>query len=298
MDSIELAIPQRRRSLGGGLEVGRILPFPRRRMVGPFIFFDHMGPSDFAPGLPRSMDVRPHPHIGLSTVTYLFDGEIMHRDSVGSAQAIRPGEVNWMVAGRGISHSERFERARAEGGALHGIQAWVALPREFEETTPSFAHHGQDDLPVFDDAGARVRLVAGSAFGRTAGVATHSPLFYLHAELDAGARLAIPAEYSERALYLVRGTLDVDGVRHAAGQMLVFARAATIVAHALEPCIFMVLGGEPVGERHIYWNFVSSSPDRIAEAAEDWRQGRMKLPDLDNEDFIPLPEDAPRPASR
>lgn len=298
LDSIELAIPQRRRSLGGGLEVGRVLPFPRRRMVGPFIFFDHMGPSDFAAGLPRSMDVRPHPHIGLSTVTYLFEGEIMHRDSVGSEQPIRPGEVNWMVAGSGISHSERFERARAEGGALHGIQAWVALPREHEETTPSFAHHGPSDLPVFEGDGARLRLVAGSAYGHSANVSTHSPLFYVHAELDAGARLELPNDYGERAIYLVRGLVETGGQRHEAGQMLVFAGSRPIAIKALEPATVMLLGGEPVGERHIYWNFVSSSPERIAQAAEDWRQGRMKLPDLDHDEFIPLPDDAPRPASR
>ena len=298
MDSIELAIPQRRRSLGGGFEVGRILPFPRRRMVGPFIFFDHMGPSDFPPGIPRSMDVRAHPHIGLSTVTYLFAGEIMHRDSVGSAQAILPGEVNWMVAGRGISHSERFERAREEGGALHGIQAWVALPREQEEIAPSFAHHGRSDLPEFDADGVRMRLVAGSAFGESAKVAIYSPMFYLHADMDADARLALPDEYSERAVYLVSGSLEVDGVRHEAGQMLVFAANRPTVLRAVEASTVMLLGGEPVGERHIYWNFVSSSQDRIAQAAEDWRQGRMKLPDLDHDEFIPLPDDAPRPATR
>jgi redox-sensitive bicupin YhaK (pirin superfamily) len=298
LDSIELAIPQRRRSLGGGFEVGRILPFPRRRMIGPFIFFDHMGPSHFPPGIPRSMDVRAHPHIGLSTVTYLFAGEIMHRDSVGSAQAIRPGEVNWMVAGRGISHSERFERARQEGGALHGIQAWVALPREQEEIAPSFAHHGRSDLPEFDADGVRMRLVAGSAFGESAKVAIYSPMFYLHADMDAGARLALPNEYSERALYLVSGSLEVDGVRHEAGQMLVFVANRPAVLRAVEASTVMLLGGEPVGERHIYWNFVSSSQDRIAQAAEDWREGRMKLPDLDHDEFIPLPDDAPRPSNR
>src|SRR5690606_31178987 len=171
---IELMIPQRRRDLGG-FEVGRVLPFAKRRMVGPFIFFDHMGPIEFQPGIPRTVDVRPHPHIGLATITYLFQGEIMHRDSVASEQAILPGEVNWMTAGRGITHSERFERARREGGPLDGIQAWVALPNESEETDPSFTHYGSEQLPAFDEDGVSARLIAGEAFGLKSQVRTHSP---------------------------------------------------------------------------------------------------------------------------
>jgi redox-sensitive bicupin YhaK (pirin superfamily) len=199
---IERVIPQRRRDLGG-FEVGRVLPYGGGRMVGPFIFFDHMGPVDFPAGIPRSVDVRPHPHIGLSTVTYLFDGEIMHRDSVGSEQPIRPGEVNWMTAGRGITHSERFERARREGGRAHGIQAWVALPDRDEERAPAFHHHGVDDLPALTGKGARGRLIAGEAYGARANVETHSPMFYAHWALDAGAQTEIPAGYPERALLLL-----------------------------------------------------------------------------------------------
>jgi redox-sensitive bicupin YhaK (pirin superfamily) len=224
---LELVIDQRRRDLGG-FEVGRVLPFPRRRMVGPFIFFDHLGPENLAAGIQKSVDVRPHPHIGLSTVTYLFDGEIMHRDSVGSELAIRPGEVNWMVAGRGITHSERFEKARLQGDALHGIQSWVALPTRDEETTPEFAHYDHLYQP---------------------------------------------------------------------GQMLVFAKGTDAVVTAMEPTAVMALGGESVGERHIEWNFVSSSKERIEQAKADWRAGRMKLPDLDHQEFIPLPETPPAPPS-
>ena len=195
---IELAIEQRRRSLGGGLEVGRVLPFAKKRMVGPFVFFDHMGPVDLAPGVPRDIDVRPHPHIGLSTVTYLFDGEMMHRDSVGSEIAVRPAEVNWMTAGRGITHSERFEKARMQGGRLHGIQAWVALPTEDEEGDPSFSHHDGADLPQWQEAGVEGRLIAGSAYGLTAAARTHSPLFYVHLDMQAGAPAEIPPGFSER----------------------------------------------------------------------------------------------------
>src|SRR5688500_1465514 len=207
---IELVIEPRRRDLGG-FEVGRVLPYAKRRMVGPFIFFDHMGPVDFAPGIPKSVDVRPHPHIGLSTVTYLFDGEIMHRDSLATEQAIRPGEVNWMTAGRGITHSERFERARREGGRMNGIQAWVALPKEYEETEPAFAHHAGDDLPLMQDKGARMRLIAGEAFGARAKVKVHSPLFYLHCELEAGAVVTLPTQYPDRAAYVASGVVEMDG---------------------------------------------------------------------------------------
>ena len=284
---IEHIVPQRRRDLGG-FEVGRVLPAGRRRMVGPFIFFDHMGPVDFAPGIPRSVDVRPHPHIGLSTVTYLFDGEIMHRDSVGSEQAIRPGEVNWMVAGRGITHSERFERARREGGRMHGIQAWVALPDRDEETAPAFFHYGTGELPVFDERGARGRLIAGEAFGRKAAVRTHSPMFYLHWELAEGATVEVSDVFAERAVYVATGSVDVDGQPLRAGEMGVLA-AGTATMRAAERSIVMALGGEPIGERFIEWNFVSSSRERIDEAKADWRAGRMKLPDLDNGEFIPLP---------
>ena len=291
---IELVIPQRRRDLGG-FEVGRVLPFARRRMVGPFIFFDHIGPVDFPPGIPRTVDVRPHPHIGLSTVTYLFEGEIMHRDSVGSEQPIRPGEVNWMTAGRGITHSERFERARAEGGPMHGIQSWVALPREDEETAPAFAHHEGADLPVQEEGGVWQRLVAGRAFGQQAAVATHSPLFYLHWQLAAGARAELPAEYAERAAYVATGTVEVEGQRAEAGRMLVFAPGRPIRFVAESPATVMLLGGEPLGERYIEWNFVSSSKDRIEQAKADWRAGRMKLPDADHDEFIPLPPDPTPP---
>ena len=291
---LELVIEQRRKDLGG-FEVGRILPFAQRRMVGPFVFFDHMGPVDFAPGIPRTVDVRPHPHIGLSTVTYLFDGEIMHRDSVGSEQAIVPGEVNWMTAGRGITHSERFERARAQGGRMHGIQAWVALPKKDEETEPSFAHHGPSDLPYHEEGGLKARLVVGEAFGARAKVKTHSPMFYVHWQLEAGARAQLPAEYSERAAYVAAGVVEVEGKNFEAGRMLVFAPGAPVLFSALKPSIVMLLGGEPLGERFIEWNFVSSSKDRIAQAKADWRAGRMKLPDLDNQEFIPLPPDPSPP---
>src|SRR4051812_5949637 len=218
---IELVIPQRRRDLGG-FEVGRVLPHAGGRMVGPFIFFDHMGPADFPAGLPRSVDVRPHPHIGLSTVTYLFEGEVVHRDSVGSEQPIRPGEVNWMTAGRGITHSERFERARREGGHMNGIQAWVALPREHEETEPGFAHHGQADLPLIEEGGARLRVIAGEALGARSPVKTFSPLFYVHAELAANARVTLDVRHRERAAYVAAGTIEADGSRYGEGQMLVF----------------------------------------------------------------------------
>jgi redox-sensitive bicupin YhaK (pirin superfamily) len=291
---IERVIEQQRRSLGG-FEVGRVLPQAARRMVGPFAFFDHMGPVDFPAGIPRSVDVRPHPHIGLSTVTYLFDGEIVHRDSVGSEQAIRPGEVNWMIAGRGITHSERFERARREGGRLHGIQAWVALPLEDEETEPGFAHYGTDALPRQEGAGVRGRLVAGEAFGARSPVRTHSPMMYLHWELAAGARGELPAVYSERAVYVAAGTIEVQHQRHGAGRMLVAARGVPLVFTALEPAVLMLLGGEPVGERFIEWNFVSSSRERIEQAKADWRAGRMRLPDRDQGEFIPLPGDPPPP---
>ena len=289
---IDLIIPQRRRDLGG-FEVGRVLPYAKHRMVGPFVFFDHMGPVTFPAGLAKSADVRPHPHIGLATVSYLFEGEIMHRDSVGSEQAIRPAEVNWMTAGRGITHSERFERARREGGRLHGLQAWVALPREHEETDPAFAHYGSDALPLLEDAGARMRLIAGEAHGAKAAVAIHSPLFYTHCELAAGASVALPDNYSERAAYLVSGSMEAGGTKIAPGEMPVFTKGALARIKALEPSVVMLLGGEPLGERFIDWNFVSSSRERIEQAKADWRAGRMKLPDLDNGEFIPLPEPAP-----
>lgn len=289
---IEFVIEQRRRSLGGGLDVGRVLPYATRRMVGPFVFFDHMGPLDLAPGVDRSVDVRPHPHIGLSTVTYLFSGEIMHRDSLGYEQAIRPQEVNWMTAGRGITHSERFERARTHGDHLHGIQAWVALPTGQEEIAPSFTHHSGSDLPQWNEKGVIGRVIAGSAYGLTAGAKTHSPLFYAHLDIAPSATAEIPSGHKERALYIATGAVEMDGKRYEAGRMLVLGSAASRV-RASERSAVMVLGGEPVGDRFIYWNFVSSSKDRLAQAAADWKAGRMKLPDADDEEFIPLPDEQP-----
>jgi redox-sensitive bicupin YhaK (pirin superfamily) len=293
---IDLVIDARRRDLGG-FEVGRVLPYARRRMVGPFVFFDHMGPIDFAPGFPKTVDVRPHPHIGLSTVTYLFEGEITHRDSVGSEIAIQPGEVNWMTAGRGITHSERFDHLRKTGGQVHGIQTWVALPKEDEETDPAFDHHGPEDLPTYEGGGMWARLVAGEAFGAKAKVKTHSPMFYVHWRLDADATAQLPAEYSERAAYIVSGQVEVEGRAFQPGQMLVFAAGRPVLFTAKSNAVVMLLGGEPLGERFVEWNFVASSKDRIEQAKADWRAGRMKLPDLDSGEFIPLPPDPPPSAN-
>ncbi|MET0337185.1 MAG: pirin family protein [Caulobacter sp.] len=288
---IEMMIERRLRSLGGGLDVGRVLPFAKRRMVGPFIFFDHIGPIDIGPGVGREVDVRPHPHIGLSTVTYLYSGEMMHRDSLGCTQVVRPQEVNWMTAGSGITHSERLEKARAVGDRLHGIQAWVALPTEEEDTAPAFAHYEGADLPAWDEHGVRGHLIAGSAYGLTAAARTHSPLFYVHLDLELGASAEIPAGHSERAVYVASGEVELGGQRIMAGQMAVLNRQASLV-RAASPSTVMVLGGEPVGERFLYWNFVSSSRERLRQAGEDWNAGRMKLPDGDDQEFTPLPDDA------
>ncbi|MDO8290581.1 MAG: pirin family protein [Parvibaculum sp.] len=287
---IDHLITERSRDLGGGFVVGRVLPFAQRRMVGPFIFFDHMGPVDFPAGIPKSLDVRPHPHIGLSTVTYLLSGEIMHRDSVGSELAIRPGEVNWMTAGSGITHSERLEKARAKGDLIHGIQAWVALPDGQEEVDPAFAHYGAGDLPMITDKGLSMRLIAGRAFGKQS-VKTHSPMFYAHAEITAGTTLELPSDYSERAAYVVTGAVDTEGQTIASGSMAVFSSGGVApVLTARENSTVMILGGEPVGQRFIDWNFVSSSKERIEQAKADYVSGRLKLPDIDNQEFTPLPE--------
>lgn len=292
---LDLAIEPRRRDLGG-FEVARLLPYARRRMVGPFIFFDRMGPVDFPRGVSREVDVRPHPHIGLATLTYLFEGEIMHRDSVASEQPIRPGEVNWMTAGRGVAHSERFERARREGGRMDGVQAWVALPEAEEEREPGFAHHAADELPHWSDGGARCRLIAGQAFGAASPVRTYSPLFYAHCEFAAGAALPLPPEHPERAAYVVAGEVEADGRAFGEGRMLVFAPGAAAIK-ATTPATVLLLGGAPLGPRFIEWNFVSSRRERIEQAKADWRAGRMKLPDFDSDEFIPLPPEPGRPAN-
>ncbi len=287
-----VVLQERRRSLGS-FEVGRLLPQPGPRMVGPFIFFDHLGPVALPRGLGREADVRPHPHIGLATVTYLFEGEIMHRDSTGVEQAIRPHEVNWMTAGRGITHSERFEKARREGGPMHAIQAWVALPDEAEETAPTFSHHEGGDLPVHCAEGLSLRILAGEAFGLRAAVKTLSPLFYLHAVLEPGARVAMPAGYPEHGAYVVSGSMHGDGIEVAPGQMWVGTGTAGATLTAASRSVVMLLGGEPLGQRFIEWNFVASSQARIDQAKADWRAGRMKLPDADDREFIPLPPDPP-----
>jgi redox-sensitive bicupin YhaK (pirin superfamily) len=293
---IDLVIDQRRKDLGG-FEVGRVLPYAKRRMVGPFIFFDHMGPAQFEPGFPRNVDVRPHPHIGLSTISYLFEGEMTHRDSVGVVQPVRPGEVNWMTAGSGITHSERFETLRAEGGRMNGIQVWVALPTEHEETDPGFAHHGADELPNYEGDGLKARLIAGEAFGAKSPVPVFSPLFYVAWELEPGAKAQLGAEYSERAAYVAEGVVEVGGRKFHEGQMLVFEAGQPVLFTAVTAAKVMLLGGEPVGPRFIEWNFVSSSKDRIEQAKADWRAGRMKLPDADHDEFIPLPVEPPPPAN-
>ncbi len=291
----ELVITARERDLGD-LIVGRVLPFAQRRMVGPFIFLDHIGPTDVPAGAPRSMDVRPHPHIGLSTLTYLFAGEISHRDSLGYEQLIHPGEVNWMTAGRAITHSERFEGLRRRGGALHGVQAWVALPDAHEECSPAFEHHAREALPSRARDGVTTRLIAGSAFGATSPVTTHSPLFYVHAELERDAELELPNEHSERAAYIVAGELEHDAQVYGEKQLLVFAARAEARLKARRATTLMLLGGEPVGTRHIWWNFVASRPELIERAKSEWKAQRLPLPPTDHDEYTPLPDDPPPPA--
>jgi len=288
--TIERIIDKRTHDLGGGFVVGRVLPFHARRMVGPFIFFDHLGPLDLAPGIPKDLDVRPHPHIGLATVTYLYSGQITHRDSLGYHQEIRPGEVNWMVAGSGVTHSERLEYARANGASMHGIQAWVALPTENEESDPSFDHLEGADLPDWTEDGITGRLIAGEVNGLKAATRTFSPIFYEHWAMNAGARRSVTTDYSERAVYCAAGEVDLDGTLLTAGQMAVLDGKTGGAVTARKPSQVMVLGGEPIGERFLLWNFVSSSKDRLEQAADDWRQGRMKLPEGDDQEFIPLPD--------
>lgn len=288
-DAVELIIEPRLRDLGG-FSVRRILPYARRRMVGPFVFLDEFGPTVLPAG--EGIDVRPHPHIGLSTLTYLFEGDMMHRDSLGIEQAIRPGAANWMTAGRGIVHSERSgAEARVQEQSLHGMQSWVALPLAQEETDPGFAHHPTADLPVIEDDGVWMRLVAGRAYGKTSPVKVFSDLFYLHAELQPGASVTLPEDHAERAVYIVDGSVTLEGQSYGPARMVVLKPAVAVTLTAASASRVMLLGGAPLeGRRHIWWNFVASSPERIEQAKADWKAGRFaKVPGED--DFIPLPED-------
>jgi len=265
-------------------------------MVGPFIFMDHAGPIVDMPSQPSALDVLPHPHIGLSTVSYLFGGQVTHRDSLGVEQIIRPGEVNWMTAGRGIAHSERFEDPSALTGGLEMIQTWVALPEKDEEAAPSFNNYSPEQLPVFTDKGIWMRLIAGNAYGLYNNVKTNSPLCYLHVVLQQGAIFALPGEHSERGFYIVKGSIEVSGITYTQGKMLVFSKGVDPAMIAKEHTTLVLLGGEPLGERFIWWNFVSSRKERIEQAKEDWKQGRIILPPNDNKEFIPLPDDKSKPA--
>jgi redox-sensitive bicupin YhaK (pirin superfamily) len=291
-DAIETVIVPRSRDIGG-FEVRRALPSAQRQMVGPFIFFDQMGPAEFLLG--AGIDVRPHPHIGLSTVTYLFDGEIMHRDSLGTVLAIRPGELNWMTAGRGIAHSERTPpELRTGGSRLFGIQSWVALSRQDEETQPDFLHYGAEELPVLSGEGKTVRIIAGSLLGKASPVKTSSPMFYADVALAAGASMPLDPDYDERAIYTVDGEIEIAGDAFQGGALLVFRPGDRITITAKSDARFMLLGGEPMdGPRFIWWNFVSSRKERIDQAKEDWKQARFDSVPGDPE-FIPLPEPAPK----
>lgn len=292
-NAIDMVIVPRTRDLGG-FEVRRALPSAQRRMVGPFIFFDQMGPSEFLLG--AGVDVRPHPHIGLSTVTYLFDGEIMHRDSLGTALPIRPGELNWMTAGRGIAHSERTPpELRTTGSKLFGIQSWVALTADDEEADPDFVHYDASEMPVLADKDKTVRVIAGKILGAASPVKTSSPLFYADVSLKAGASVPLDPDYDERGVYTVAGDVEIVGDVFTPGQLLVFRPGDRITIRARSDARVMLLGGEPMdGPRHIWWNFVSSRKERIEQAKEDWKQARFDRVPGDAE-FIPLPEEPPPP---
>ncbi len=293
---VEIVIEARKASIAPGMNVKRILPFRLRRMVGPFIFMDHAGPMTIQQPVSK-MDVLPHPHIGLSTVSYLFGGQVTHRDSLGVQQVIKPGEVNWMTAGRGIAHSERFEDpAMLAGGQLEMIQTWVALPEKDEEAAPSFHNYTKEHLPVFTETGVWMRLIAGEAYGLKSDVAVSSPMFYLHVVLQKDARFGLPKGYSERGFYVVKGNVEVDGTTYSEGKMVVFSKGAEPLIIATDTTTLLLLGGEPLGERYIWWNFVNSRKERIEQAKEDWKQGRIKLPPNDNKEFVPLPEDKTKPA--
>jgi redox-sensitive bicupin YhaK (pirin superfamily) len=286
--ALESVIVPRPRDLGG-FDVRRVLPSSQRQMVGPFIFFDQMGPAEFSPG--AGIDVRPHPHIGLATVTYLFTGTIVHRDSLGVVQAIEAGDVNWMTAGRGIVHSERSDaELRKQRQSLYGIQIWVALPQAHEETAPDFAHHPAAALPEIEGEGKTIRVIAGSMLGKLSPVKTFSALFYADAALQSGSVLALPAEHQERAIYIAEGEVAIGGQSFQGGRLLVFSSGDEIIVSANTPARILLLGGEPMdGPRHIWWNFVSSSQDRIEQAKADWKAGRFPPVPGDSES-IPLPE--------
>jgi redox-sensitive bicupin YhaK (pirin superfamily) len=286
---IEFVIRPRARDLGG-FNVSRLLPAALRRRVGPFIFFDYFGPLRMAAG--TGLDVRPHPHIALATVTYLFEGEIVHRDSLGSLQVIRPGDVNWMVAGRGIVHSERTsEERRSSEHGLHGVQAWVALPTAQEEIEPAFFHHAEAELPQTTLSGVELRVVAGTGFGLQSPVRVASPTFYVDARFGADTALEIPTEHAERAVCVVQGTLSCAGDDFVAGDMLILRVGEPVTLHARAAARVLLLGGAPIeGERHLWWNFVSSSLERLERAKSDWRDGRFPVVPGDETEFIPLPE--------
>lgn len=294
-EALETVLIPRVRDLGDGFEVRRGLPAAERRAVGPFVFFDQMGPAVLGRG--KGLDVRPHPHIGLATVTYLFEGEILHRDSLGTVQAIRPGAVNWMTAGRGIAHSERTpaEVRATEGSLLFGIQTWVALPKRDEETEPAFMHHDAETLPIIEGEGKRVRLIVGDLYGARAPLAVFSEMFFADAALANGARLDLPADYEERAVYVAEGSIDLDEHRFDAGQLLVCRPGVALALTAPDTARLVLFGGAPLdGPRHLWWNFVSSSAERIEQAKADWKAGRFAAVPGDP-DFIPLPEAKPPP---
>lgn len=286
--ALDLVVTPRARDIGG-FTVSRVLPSAKRRAVGPFVFFDQMGPARLPAG--QGLDVRPHPHIGLSTVTYLFEGEMLHRDSLGTVQPIRPGDVNWMTAGHGVAHSERSpEHARAREQALAGIQAWVALPLGEEECEPGFLHIGAETLPELDGEGCRLRLVSGSAFGARSTLDARQDFLYADCHMNTGASLQLEPDYPERGLYLVAGALEIAGERFEAGQLLVFRAGVPARIDALSDARFMLLGGEPLeAPRYIWWNFVSSRRERIEQAKADWRDGKFAAVPGE-EEWIPLPE--------
>jgi redox-sensitive bicupin YhaK (pirin superfamily) len=286
---VRVTIAPKPRDLGDKFIVRRALPATEQRMVGPFIFWDEFSPTRFDAG--KGLDVRPHPHINLATVTYLFEGEIFHRDTLGSAQAIKPGDVNWMNAGRGIAHSERTAPAlRATGSSLAGIQSWVALPERHEESEPFFTHHAERELPLIDDGGTRVRIIAGTLYGKTSPVKAYSDIVYADVRLDTGAALPLDAEHEERGLYLVGGEIDIAGAILQPGRLVVFRAGHRLTVKAHTPAHCMLLGGAALGERHIWWNFVSSRKERIEQAKEDWKAGRFGLVPGDDKEFIPLPD--------